>query len=878
MLRITQCSHVDRAKSYYSTADYYSEGQELTGLWRGDAARQLGLSGEVKQSEWDALCDNLHPQTHEQLTPRRKTDRTVGYDFNFHVPKSVSLLYAMTRDDRLLDAFQNAVNRTMDDLDSEMRTRVRKRGKNEDRVTGNMVWGQFVHLTSRPVDGVPDPHLHAHCFVFNTTFDEKEGTWKAGQFRELKRDAPYFEAVFHARLARRLADLGLPIVRTAKGWELEGVSKEFIAKFSRRTAQIEKKAVELGIENVEAKAELGAKTRERKQKQLTIAQLQETWRSWMSAEERDALGGLEGQVGGSSQPADDAAASRAVDHALSHCFERNSVVPERQILATALRQAVGKSTIEQVVRAAAGSNLIVGERDGRRMATTREVLIEERNVVSFAKNGRGACQPYAKRAWNFKRDGLNAEQKQAARHILESRDRVMIVRGAAGVGKTTLMKETVAAIEEAGTKVFAFAPSAAASRGVLRSEGFEADTVARLLIDENLQAQAAGQLIWIDEAGLLGMKTLANVFALAERIDARVLLIGDRRQHGSVERGAALRLLEEEAGLVPAEVKEIQRQKGEYKEAVKALSEGRTGEGFNRLDKLGWVKEIPEEDRYRQLAADYAAAVAAGRTALVVSPTHAEADRITGEIRTSLRVSDKLGADERTFAVLENARLTEAERRDAVNYRNSDLLQFHQNAKGFIRGERITASGSRKLPFDQAARFQVFRGKALKLAPGDMVRITHNGKTADGMHRLDNGALHKIGRFDDEGNIVLENSWIIGKEFGHLAHGYVVTSHASQGRTVDRVFIGQSCESFPASSREQFYVSCSRARHGVTVYTDDKESLRQAISRSDDRLTATEFVNEPAQRQAVIPRHRFEAPVQNQWERKAIANEQPERV
>src|SRR6202008_3966260 len=99
---------------------------------------------------------------------------------------SVSLLYATMKDERLLDAFRDAVHGTMEDIEREMQTRVRKDGKNEDRTTGNMVWGEFVHFTSRPVDGVPDPHLHAHCFVFNTTWDNKETQWKAGQFRNLK--------------------------------------------------------------------------------------------------------------------------------------------------------------------------------------------------------------------------------------------------------------------------------------------------------------------------------------------------------------------------------------------------------------------------------------------------------------------------------------------------------------------------------------------------------------------------------------------------------------------------------------------------------------------------------------------------------------------
>ena len=123
------------------------------------------------------------------------------------------------------------------------------------------------------------------------------------------------------------------------------------------------------------------------------------------------------------------------------------------------------------------------------------------------------------------------------------------------------------------------------------------------------------------------------------------------------------------------------------------------------------------------------------------------------------------------------------------------------------------------------------------------MRITRNGQTADGLHRLDNGSVYTIRRLDAEGDIILENGWRVSKDFGHLAHGDVVTSHASQGRTVDRVFIGQASESFPASSREQFYVSVSRARKGVLVYTNDRHSLSEAISQSDERTSATELVN-----------------------------------
>ena len=166
--------------------------------------------------------------------------------------------------------------------------------------------------------------------------------------------------------------------------------------------------------------------------------------------------------------------------------------------------------------------------------------------------------------------------------------------------------------------------------------------MARLLADKRLHDDLQGQVIWIDEAGLLGTKTMSQVFDLAENLDARVVLSGDRRQHGSVERGAALRLLEEEAGLVSAEIKDIQRQKGSYKQAVQALSDGRTEEGFRQLDELGWVREVADEDRYRVLAEDYVATVAAGKSALVVSPTHREGERITAEIRGQLEKSGRL--------------------------------------------------------------------------------------------------------------------------------------------------------------------------------------------------------------------------------------------
>src|SRR5262249_38466058 len=153
MIRMTQQDSAKDAKRYYASADYYSEGQEIVGAWGGQGAARLGLKGTVDRFSFERLCDNRHPLSGSPLTARTRSDRTVGYDFTFSVPKSVSLLHALSGDQDILTAFRSAVDETMREMESEMKTRVRRNGDDTDRNTGNMVWAEFIHTTSRPVDG-----------------------------------------------------------------------------------------------------------------------------------------------------------------------------------------------------------------------------------------------------------------------------------------------------------------------------------------------------------------------------------------------------------------------------------------------------------------------------------------------------------------------------------------------------------------------------------------------------------------------------------------------------------------------------------------------------------------------------------------------------
>ena len=178
MLRITSSNNATGAAKYFDEglekADYYASEEQSIGVWGGKAAERLGLAGAVNKEDFVALCNNTTPDG-SRLNPRHSDTRKVGYDLTFSVPKSVSVAYAITGDERIRQAFETSVEATMREVETNMRTQTGQGKEKEHIRTGEAIWASFTHRTTRPVDGIPDPHLHRHCFVMNTTWNEKEG-------------------------------------------------------------------------------------------------------------------------------------------------------------------------------------------------------------------------------------------------------------------------------------------------------------------------------------------------------------------------------------------------------------------------------------------------------------------------------------------------------------------------------------------------------------------------------------------------------------------------------------------------------------------------------------------------------------------------------
>ncbi len=309
-----------------SREDYYSQGQEIIGNWYGKGAAKLGLTSAVNKEAFERLCDNLHPLTGEQLTPRNDADRISMFDFNFHAPKSLSLVQAMTGDERLVVAFRESVPETMAEMEAQSATRVRIAGAYEDRRTGNLTYAEFVHFTARPVDGEPYPHLHVHACVFNANYDTVEERWKALKLRDVRQDMPLHQAAFHARLAKRVTELGYAVKRTRNNWEIIGGAPEVIEKFSRRIQVVEEEAKKRGLTEDKDKDALGALTREGKSKGFTGAQLRQSWEKRLTRIEESEIEQLAYSRTGLS-----VSAREAVDHAIEKQFTRDAVVRKNRV-------------------------------------------------------------------------------------------------------------------------------------------------------------------------------------------------------------------------------------------------------------------------------------------------------------------------------------------------------------------------------------------------------------------------------------------------------------------------------------------------------------------------------------------------------------------
>lgn len=426
------------------------------------------------------------------------------------------------------------------------------------------------------------------------------------------------------------------------------------------------------------------------------------------------------------------------------------------------------------------------------------------------------------------------------------------LRGAAGTGKTATLQEIDRGLREAGREVTAVAPTRSAVEE-LQKVGFrDAVTVSRLFQDEMAQSALRGRVLVVDEAGMISGQQMDGILRLAEQHMARVVFSGDTRQIQSVEASDALRILERESQMKSVSLTGVLRQThAQYRDAIQTLRQA-PEQGFEKLERLGAVREVPFVERSRAVADLYRDMTAdSSRRVLVVAPTHEEIGRVTHAIRSDLRERGHLGQSA-TMDRYVPLQWTEAQKRDLANYREGQVLVVHRTARGIEKHESLTVSRvdsaavialnargeERSFTPAQTRSFSVHERQSIDVAPGDRLLLTANRRDAD--FRATNGELVQV-RSVENGRVQLEDGRTLPANYHQFDHGYAITAHRSQGKTVDGVIL-----SADAMKQELFYVGASRGRSEIAIVTSDREQLRESIGISSARPSATELAREQA--------------------------------
>ena len=229
--------NITQRKGAKDVKDYYREESQGLATWFGKGAERLGLTGLVDRLVFNRLIDNKLPSGKGKLKPRTTKNGIVVWDFTFNCPKAFTLAALLAPEGRALKtAFVEAVGETMKRyVEPHTVTRVRIGGVMQDRITMEHTGALFIHYENRDAN----PHLHAHACILNHTWDATENRFKAAKEHAVYKTAPEIEKEFHKALREKTEALGYRTKDRGKLWDIAGLNRSTIMKFSERRGAIE---------------------------------------------------------------------------------------------------------------------------------------------------------------------------------------------------------------------------------------------------------------------------------------------------------------------------------------------------------------------------------------------------------------------------------------------------------------------------------------------------------------------------------------------------------------------------------------------------------------------------------------------------------------
>jgi ATP-dependent exoDNAse (exonuclease V) alpha subunit len=369
------------------------------------------------------------------------------------------------------------------------------------------------------------------------------------------------------------------------------------------------------------------------------------------------------------------------------------------------------------------------------------------------------------------------------------------------------------------------------------------------------------RLYVIDESSMIGTKQMRTFLERLKEND-RVLFVGNAAQHEAVEAGRPYAQLQD-AEMRTVRLDEIVRQKNlALLVAVENMAKGNVRATVAAMIEEGWIREIENrEERVPRIATDYANRPGDG---LLIDPSNRSRFEVNASIHRAMQSAGRVQNAEYPVRVLIQRRdMATEDRLYAHNYEEGDVLRYAKKSgtHGIKAGEYATVTAVDRenktitvqrrngdlLSYnpERMSGVTIYEETELRFAAGDRVQIT----IPDHARHLDNRELGTVEEIDGNGKLLLRMEGGREVEFNtrhplHLDYGYAVTSHSSQCETADWVMIHVDAENAPGSlhNERMAYVAVSRARHEVTIYTNDAKSLDQVLSRDVSKLSALDQV------------------------------------
>jgi conjugative relaxase-like TrwC/TraI family protein len=919
---------IEYFESHLNLADYFAEQEKVDrGQFIGKVAGRLGLDeAAITREKFTAFvqCDMKGLGADSK---RQRVSEIKYIEFTYSPPKAVSVVAAM--DERVKGELYAAVKDELRWFETQVQVRDRRGNLANEEVTkptGQMIAALFEHETSR----TNDPDFHVHTLIGNVTWDEERKGYFAIHYGRMLEMRKTLDARIHNNLAARMGDLGYQIETAPSGFGLKEVPPAAVDLFSERAKQVEavlallkrgytteqfkrlfkgqseddkRKMLSQGIEPLRER--LGAPqgrprlvpdyrlheqavtlTRPKKVR-ITSNTLRE------DVDTRLNGAGLMVQAPAPFPTKTTLDLKPAVEQGTQIAFEKESVVRLDHLLGEIVRLAPGAMANEKLAdHLRDDRRFLVRRMDGHEVVTTRQILGEEKTLLStviMGMNQREPLQtvytpPAALVATPQRIDELVMEARSRGeqltpdqaekwlgqfaaihRYVCISKDQFLNIRGGAGTGKTFCLEQLVGQSQQAGRPVFICAPYGEQARVTLRNEAprleasgqreiarvfAQANTVDSLLGQaRNDPAPLRGADIYVDEAGLLDTPKALALVREAERVDARVIFQGDTEQMAAVGRGQPTKLLQDELGLgmhVPRASISRRQLTVADKELAADLSSGReekfAGAVQTMIDR-GMIRETSPEKAVEMVAKEIVAARAIGKEVVAVSSVHRISEALAERVH-DLHV-EKTGRDGQTLLTVHVKRdLQPAELRSSQFYRLGDVVEYKQG-EAVVRApvvsvlpDALAVEGKVKpLPLKQVRA--VFSLSRIERGPGESLLLQEKIKQ-DG-HIFEKGSRQTIARVV-ENTVHFDSGLKLSANDGRVRQGDCLTDYKAQGIKGAQVRgIEDNSSAMAMANREAFHVKGTRHVQKLILHVENKNLYVEAIRRSNVKFSALEL-------------------------------------